>query len=679
MAGRSDGETFEDGLLHHDPDAPPPDRWTTRQGHLTHHVRLLEQELEDEAEQLRERQRHWPKARLQASGEVLFDVVGATNGWLFGDRILAFKSRDREPLPHHRFGQGDIVTICRKRPWDEEVIEGTVLDRNRYRLRIVVPDAPDGLTAGTWRIDRGANRVAHDRMVDALHRFDAVEGEPTAPLSELLLGDLLNIVDAAAHPPQVIRRDGRPWKGPPNEGDPFPHPLDRWRDELNPSQQAAIDAALRRRVSLIQGPPGTGKTHTAIRLLACWVDAGVGPILATADSNVAVDNLLEGLLALGIRAVRVGQPVKVREALREATLDARLEGHPLGDEMTFLRDHISDLQRQLPSLKGKERGLGHRDVNRGWKDLRAMEQRALDDILDSAEVVVATCIGAGHTLLADRRFPLVLIDEATQATEPATLVPIVRGAQRLVLVGDHHQLPPTVVSREALDRGLGRSLFERLVAIGIEPLLLDTQYRMHPTIAEFPGARFYDGRLTDGITAAERPAPAGLLWPDWAHPLAFVPVEGVEQVAGDGASRANLDEAAAVVDVVQALLDAMELDGQDIGVVTPYNGQVRRITDLMADAARGDDGAAISQVEVRSVDGYQGREKEVIVMSCVRANDDGQLGFVRDWRRLNVALTRARRGLVVVGHPRTLRHDSTWRAWLDWVEEKALVSYHLVP
>ena len=664
----SGGGTHEDEAVHRPTRGAPPPRWTSRQDHHAHHAALLEQELKDETEQLTERQRRWSRQRLEDAGIALFDVEGRTNGWLYGERILAFSRVSRDELPSHRFGHGDMVTISRKRPWEENPVSGIVLDRSRTRLRVVVGDPPVGLRQGTWRIDRGANRVAHDRMMAALHAFDATEATKEAtPLADLLLGSVAQPAQAAELPTALHRRDGRRWAEP-----TAPLPPD-----LNESQRKAITAALTRRLTLIQGPPGTGKTHTAVRLLATWVSEGLGPILACADSNVAVDNLLEGLLDLGVRAVRTGRPVKVRAALREATVDARLAEHPDNDELDAIRAEIDDLQRSIHSLKGRERGLAHRDVSRGWKDLRAIEQRMLDDIIDSAQIVCTTAIGAGHPLLAERRFPIVLIDEATQATEPATLVPIVRGAQRLVLVGDHHQLPPTVISHEAGDRGLSRSLFERLVELGVTTQLLTTQYRMHPIISEFPSARFYNHQLTDGVSAADRPAPAGVLWPDWDHPVAFIPLDGRERLAGDGASRDNPEEAAMVTEVVLGMLGAIELQPEDIGVVTPYNGQVRLINDLFSDLSSDPD-APLRRVEVRSVDGYQGREKEIIVLSCVRANDTGEVGFLRDWRRLNVALTRARRGLVVVGHAQTLRHDETWAAWLDWVADRKLEAWHLI-
>ena len=269
------------------------------------------------------------------------------------------------------------------------------------------------------------------------------------------------------------------------------------------------------------------------------------------------------------------------------------------------------------------------------------------------------------------------MDEATQASEPSALVPIVKGCRQLILVGDHQQLPPTVISRRAEQGGLNRSLFERLIACGMESTMLTTQYRMHPVMREYPSARFYENRLEDGCTSQQRPAPAGFLWPDWDRPMAFIPVDGTEVQDEEGKSRSNQDEAAKVIGIVDELLAMGDLQASDIGIVTPYNGQVRLLSDLFESAGGRESGQRYSGLEIKSVDGYQGREKDVIVFSTVRANDAGEVGFLSDYRRLNVAITRAKRGLIILGHPTTLRHDPNWRAYLDWADESGLFAWHL--
>ncbi len=634
-------------------DAAVPARFTRSQDHHEAYLPLIQWELDDELDATDERLRNWSRAKLAAHGLALFDLRARPDGWLFGQRIVKLELDGRADMGQHRFRQGDIVMLSRGDPIGEKPIEAIVSDRSRNKIRIVLPELPSGVRSGYWRIDRAANKVAFDRMRDALNSIFEEEGG--APLRDLLLGLVHDPVGTAGLGPELGGANRRPASRP--EG-------------LNESQKVACEAAISQRLTLIQGPPGTGKTHTAVRILQSWSSQNVGTILAVADSNVAVDNLLEGLLGLGVSAVRLGQPVKVRESLREATVDAQMESHPLRRDLEEHLELNEKLARRIPGMKGKEKGLAHRDLNRGWKEVRRIERQMRDDILDRAQVLCCTCIGVGHQLLDGRRFSRVLLDEATQATEPASLVPLVRGARQIVLVGDHRQLPPTVISRRAENGGLRRSLFERLVAMGIEPMLLDTQYRMHPAISDFPNRTFYEGRLVDGITAADRPNPAGLLWNDWEVPMAFLPVNGDELLSPDGASKENPAEAGWVAKILENLLQAGDLEEADIGIITPYAGQVRAIRDALPE--RND------SVEVHTVDGYQGREKEVIIFSCVRSNSDGTVGFLSDERRLNVALTRAKRGLIVIGDPDTLRNDETWASWLDYIRGRNLEAWHIL-
>ena len=193
---------------------------------------------------------------------------------------------------------------------------------------------------------------------------------------------------------------------------------------------------------------------------------------------------------------------------------------------------------------------------------------------------------------------------------------------------------------------------------------------MHPAISDFPNRTFYEGLLVDGIAAADRPNPAGLLWNDWEVPIAFLPVNGDEILSADGVSKENPSEAGWAARILESLLEAGDLNQSDIGIITPYAGQVRAIRDALTE--RND------SVEVKTVDGYQGREKEVIIFSCVRSNSDGNIGFLADPRRLNVALTRAKRGLIVIGDPNTLRNDETWASWLEDIRSRNLEAWHIL-
>ena len=269
-----------------------------------------------------------------------------------------------------------------------------------------------------------------------------------------------------------------------------------------------------------------------------------------------------------------------------------------------------------------------------------------------------------------------MLDEASQVTEPMSLVPLANGCQQLVLVGDHKQLPPTVVSRDAELAGMTLSLFDRLIRAGVQPYLLDTQFRMHPALSHFPSLSFYNGLVKSGTPAIERPAPKGFAWPIPRVPIAFCPTPEDAMETSDNLSYSNRVEAEHVMKVLLGVLSAGELRPCHVGIVTPYAAQVKLIRSFLR--ARGvrtgiDKDTGEAGVEVSSVDGYQGREKELMIVSTVRANNLNTIGFVADARRCNVTLTRARRGVIVIGHASTLLRDRrTWGPWVRWVQKCGL-------
>lgn len=414
--------------------------------------------------------------------------------------------------------------------------------------------------------------------------------------------------------------------------------------ECNDSQSKALLAAGSRRLSLIQGPPGAGKTTTALLLVRGWTAARRGPVLCCADSNIAVDNLTAGCVKAGLKVVRIGRPEATRFDLEKYNLLEMVKDAKAADH--------NDSQGHLA------------------------HQRA---ILEEAEVVCSTCAGADHPVLQGKDFGCILIDEAGQTTELAVLVPLMKMRKDgvVTLVGDHRQLPPTISNVEVDVEGLGTSLFERSSSHGVEPFMLDIQYRMHPAIASYPSVASYGGRLRSGISGQKRRAPQGIAWPIPEAPVTFLPVEGKE--TSEGTSWLNETEVEALEALLQSALAWNDISPSEIGVITPYAAQarlIRRRLGCPAPGKRAPEGAVgVALVEVSSVDGFQGREKDLILVSTVRANTSGKVGFLGDPRRLNVTITRSRRGLVVVGHFETLASDEfTWRPWLTWAQERGLVA-----
>ena len=428
---------------------------------------------------------------------------------------------------------------------------------------------------------------------------------------------------------------------------------------------ACVEGRGGRRLALVQGPPGTGKTHCVLGILAAAFGAApptgatIAPprlggttlpsatpaarnsrrILLCAPSHCAVDELVRRVATSGILSssggtfrpslLRLGPVAAIAAASRPfaLALRARAEGR--------------DGDRPRPGEASPKRPPRAR-------------------LLAEAQLVACTLSGAGaDDVSSGGRFDLVVVDEATQGTDAALMIAM-QHADACVLVGDHRQLPPTVLSAAAMRGGFGRSLFDRLVAQGEPASLLTLQYRMHPALSAFPSAQFYGGQLRDAVAAADRPPPAGL--PIAGAPLAFVAVRGGAEETR-GRSKCNRKEAEAVAAAVTALLRGGGVAADGVGVISAYAAQTRMIERALGKALPA---AAAAMVEVSTVDGFQGREKEVILLSCVRASERGGLGFLADARRVNVSITRARRALVVFGHAETLRRDrKTWRAFLD--------------
>ena len=484
--------------------------------------------------------------------------------------------------------------------------------------------------------------VAYDRMQTALKTFAVDETSVSGYIYHRLLG---HEVEQPAMRYTLPRRFGAP-------GLP----------ELNHSQVFAVKSVLQKAFSIVQGPPGTGKTVTSASIVYHMTKQNQGQTLVCAPSNVAVDQLTEKIHQTGLRVLRFC--AKSRE-----TVDSRVEYLTLHYQVRHLESADKTELNKLQMLKDELGELSQADE----KKFLALKRAAERELLQAADVVCATCSAAGDARIASMRFRQVLIDEATQATEPECLIPIVLGTKQLVLVGDHCQLGPVVMAKPAAKAGLAQSLFERMVMLSMRPIRLQVQYRMHPCLSEFPSNTFYEGTLQNGVTSAERIHPcADFPWPNPARPMFFYCSLGVEEVSSSGTSYLNRVEAATVEKLVTRFLSAGVLP-ENLGIITPYEGQRAYTVSYMQR-----NGALRQQlyaeIEVASVDAFQGREKDFIILSCVRSNEKQGIGFLNDPRRLNVALTRAKYGLVVIGNPKVLSKQPLWNNFLvHFKEQDALV------
>ncbi|ETW37604.1 hypothetical protein PFTANZ_01686, partial [Plasmodium falciparum Tanzania (2000708)] len=417
---------------------------------------------------------------------------------------------------------------------------------------------------------------------------------------------------------------------------------------LNDSQKLACLSALTRRLTLVQGPPGTGKTHVACAIIDSWHKQNSNKkILAVADSNVAANNLVEGLKKRNIQAVRVGA----------------------GSDSDFHEEAIMEFHRYKDLLKLRKNNM--------QKEAKVMKALLFLEAVKKYNVVIATCVGSGHEIFDNEKFERVIIDECAQSIEPSNLIPLGHYCNNLVLIGDHKQLPPTIISPDAIKLGLDKSLLERFVMAKIAPVhLLNTQRRMHLSICVFPNFHFYDNKLkTANVTEENRPIIKGFLWPNPKCRLAFIDVSigkpGSKFENAYGTSKFNLYEIEPLITVLKSIINEGCVSVDEIGILTAYDAQKMKLKKAVQDAFSYE---ASHRIEIDSIDGFQGKEKDLILFSAVRSNANNELGFLRDARRLNVMLTRAKRGVILFGDQFTLANDpANWLPWLKWISSKRAI------
>jgi len=426
--------------------------------------------------------------------------------------------------------------------------------------------------------------------------------------------------------------------------------------DLNASQINAVKSVLQMPLSLIQGPPGTGKTVTSATIIYHLAKINGGQVLVCAPSNVAVDQLCERIHRTGLKAVRV--TAKSREDVESSVGFLSLHEQVRMNDTNVELNKLNQLKSELGELSSQDE-----------KKFKSLTRAAEREILSNADVICCTCVGAGDPRLSKMKFRTVLIDESTQSAEPECMIPLVLGCKQAVLVGDHQQLGPVIMSKKAAKAGLNQSLFERLVILGCAPIRLQVQYRMHPCLSQFPSNMFYEGSLQNGVTTQQRlRRDVDFPWPVVDSPMMFWSNLGNEEISASGTSYLNRTEALNVEKIVTRFLKA-GVKSQDIGIITPYEGQRSYVVNSMQTNGTLKK-ETYKEIEVASVDAFQGREKDFIVLSCVRSNDHQGIGFLSDPRRLNVALTRAKYGLVILGNPKVLAKHPLWHFLLLHFKER---------
>lgn len=432
---------------------------------------------------------------------------------------------------------------------------------------------------------------------------------------------------------------------------------------LNTSQQAAVNEVLwAKDVAVVHGPPGTGKTTMLVEAVYETLRRET-QVLVCAQSNMAVDWIAEKLVDRGVSVLRIGNPTRVTDKMLSFTYERRFESHPLYTELWAVRKAIRDIY----ASKSGSSDSRHQKIARLKDRATDLEYSINQALFDDAKVIACTLAGSANRLLTGMKFGTLFIDEAAQALEAACWIAI-RKAHRVILAGDHRQLPPTIKSPEAMHGGLDKTLMQYIVENKPKAVsLLTVQYRMCDTIMQFPNQEFYEGKLESAPEVKYR----GIL--DWDTAVEWVEQDGEAGESASGLSKVNLAEAQLTLATLQRYFEKIGKDRLleervDVGIISPYKGQVALLRRLIRQDRYWKPFRSL--ITVNTVDGFQGQERDVIVISLVRSNAEGNLGFLRDLRRMNVAITRARMKLIVIGDRSTLCRMPFYKRLAAYIDEQ---------
>lgn len=619
---------------------------------LTTQLRLLQIEYEEEKASFTKIKEKEGLEKQKSRGNAWLGIkIGRSFYNSLNQRVIEiYRNPDEEDDHNFEYGKS-VMLFDLSAGFDSRIkplFKGEVsyVDGDRMVLAI-----PDNIDTSSLSLSKNAgvmlsfDETSYKAMFEAIERTIKAEGR---------LGELRDLIYSGKTPGRLS----------------LPHMGFQY---LNKDQEEAVNTVMcAKDIAVVHGPPGTGKTTTLVE--AIYETLRREPqVMVCAQSNMAVDWISEKLVDRGLNVLRIGNPSRVNDKMLSFTYERRFENHPSYPDLWGLRKAI----RHLHSEKGRTESW-HQKMDRLKSRATELEIRINNDLFDQAHVIASTLVGSSSHLLQGMKFPTLFIDEAAQALEAATWIPI-RRAGRVIFAGDHCQLPATVKSYEAMKGGLSKSLMERITENHLDAVkLLTRQYRMHKDIMDFSSRWFYGGRME----AAPEVKYRGIL--DYDTPIEWIDTANLssqqdltveqdaflENVSGNY-GKINKDEALLSLLTLQNYIERIGIsrildENIDIGIISPYRAQVQYLRHMIKKISFFK--PLRNLISINTVDGFQGQERDIILISMVRSNEEGEIGFLRDLRRMNVAMTRARMKLLIIGNSLTLSKHKFYRSLYEYIQ-----------
>lgn len=573
-----------------------------------------------------------------------------------GDYINVEVERTTHQDINHQLRFGAAAMLFSNHDPKNNRLEGTITHSSGNILKITLrtDELPDWASEGKLGIDLLFDDNSYDEMQSALKYADALAETKEGRLVNILTGQKSPTFDTTIHL--------------------FNNP------KLNSIQNEAVNKIITaNELAIVHGPPGTGKTTTLVQAIKALIKKDNQQILVVAPSNTAVDLLSEKLSDEGLNVLRVGNPARVSERLMSLTLDSKMSEHKSMKEIKALKKRAAEFRniahkykRSFGKAEREQRKALFDEAHKIIKEVGNTEQYIIDDLIAKAQVIAATLVGANHYTVRGIKYHTVVIDEAGQAIEPGCWIPIVK-AQKLILAGDHCQLSPTIKSNEAARKGLSTTLLEKCVALYPQAVvLLQEQYRMHAHIMGYSSKVFYLDKLLAHASVADH-----TLFPG-EPTVEFIDTAGCSyDEKQEGTSITNPEEAALLLKHLTKLVTELSKhytpkNFPSIAIISPYKQQIHVLNELLPHSPLLQKHAA--SISINTIDSFQGQERDIVCISMVRSNSDGNIGFLSDIRRMNVAMTRARKKLIIIGDSATLSRHPFYAGFIAYTE--SLNAYH---